>query len=160
VSGRGGGGSAAGGSEGVSLFDELGGEPVLRTVVSTFVDRMRSDPMIGFFFRSVDTRRIKDKEYELAAEHLGGPVAYSGRPLDVAHARHRIMGGQFARRVAILRRTLIEADVPPRVVDHWIEHTERLRPLITGDALGECNASDEKPPPGDETEGSPPDAGS
>jgi truncated hemoglobin YjbI len=121
-----------------SLFDELGGEPVLRPIVARFVERLFADPMIGFFFRNADRRRITDKEYELAAEHLGGGVAYTGRSLRAAHARHPIMGGQFARRLEILRQTLVEAGAPPAVIEHWIAYTERHRAEVTRDPSGEC----------------------
>lgn len=122
----------------MSLFDDLGGEPVLRSIIGTFVDRLFSDPMIGFHFRKASRRRIADMEYELAAEHLGAPVRYSGRPIREAHAAHAILGGQFDRRLEILRRTLQEAGAPPAVVTHWIAHTESLRSLVTRDAGGQC----------------------
>ncbi|HKY36175.1 MAG TPA: group 1 truncated hemoglobin [Polyangiaceae bacterium] len=122
-----------------SFFDDLGGEPVLRRIVDRFVDRVFDDVMIGFFFRSARRERIKQKEYEHAAQHLGAPIEYTGRPLDEAHRAHPIMGGQFARRLMILKETLEEAGVPEHVKRHWLEHTEALRPLITGDASGECD---------------------
>jgi hemoglobin len=121
-----------------TLFEQLGGEPVLRSIVNRFVDRMFDDKMIGFFFRKASRQRIKEKEYELAAEHLGGDVKYTGRPLSAAHAPHAIMGGQFARRLELLRSTLVDAGAPEAVVRHWIEYTENARGLVTRDAAGEC----------------------
>jgi len=121
-----------------TLFDELGGEPVLRSIVGRFVDRMFADPMIGFFFRKASRERVKDKEYELAAQHLGAGVEYTGRPIQAVHAVHPIMGGQFARRLEILRQTLVEAAAPEAVIQHWIAHTEGLRSMVTRDASGEC----------------------
>lgn len=123
----------------VTLFDELGGEPALRRIIDRFVDRVFDDVMIGFFFRHASRDRLKAKEYEFAAEHLGAGVEYSGRPLSAAHARHPIMGGQFMRRLQILKETLEEFAVPARVRQHWIEHTESLRPLITADEGGRCD---------------------
>ena len=122
----------------MTLFEELGGEPVLRGIVDRFVDRMFADPMIGFFFRKANRERVKDKEYELAAQHLGAPIEYTGRPLRQAHAVHPIMGGQFARRLELLRQTLEEADAPRAVIHHWIAHTESLRHLVTTDPHGAC----------------------
>jgi hemoglobin len=121
-----------------TLFEELGGEPVLRSIIARFVDRMFDDAMIGFFFRKADRQRVKDKEYELAAAHLGAPVEYTGRPIQAVHAVHPIMGGQFARRLALLRQTLDEAGAPPAVIEHWVSHTESLRAQVTRDASGEC----------------------
>jgi hemoglobin len=95
--------------------------------------------MIGFLFARVDRQRLKDKEYEFAAAHLGADVEYTGRPLDAAHRRHPILGGHFMRRLRILEETLAEFDVPARVRDHWVAHTEAQRPLITEHAASDCN---------------------
>jgi truncated hemoglobin YjbI len=121
-----------------TLYDELGGELILRRIVDTFVDRMFDDMMIGYLFRSVKRERIKEKEFEHAAEHLGGGVRYTGKALDEAHRPHAIRGGQFMRRLEILRTTLDEFGVPERVKAHWIAHTLELRPLITADEGGVC----------------------
>ncbi|MCA9592515.1 MAG: group 1 truncated hemoglobin [Myxococcales bacterium] len=122
-----------------SLFSELGGEPALRRVIDRFVDRIFDDMMIGFFFRNASRERIKEKEYEFAAKHLGAGVAYTGKPIREAHAPHPIMGGQFMRRLKILDDTLREMGVPERVREHWIRHTESLRPLVTRDSGGRCD---------------------
>ena len=122
-----------------TLYEELGGEPRLREIIDTFIDRVFEDRMIGFFFRNADKKRIKEMEFQLTARFLGADVEYQGRPLEVAHARHPIMGGQFARRLQILKETLERYGVPPHIRDAWIEHTERLRPLITRDAGSDCD---------------------
>lgn len=121
------------------MFEQLGGEPKLRQIIDRFVDRLFDDTMIGFFFRAADRERIKQKEYEFAAAHLGAAIQYTGKPIGQAHAAHPIMGGQFARRLQLLKETLREADAPVQVVEHWLAHTERLRRVVTRDALGQCN---------------------
>ena len=122
----------------MTLFDDMGGEPVLRGVIHTFVSRLVKDPLIGFFFRHVDVGRLEQKEYEHAAEHLGAGVAYTGKPLQRAHAPHRIMGGQFQRRLWLLRQVLEECQIPASVREHWLQHSESLEPLITGARGASC----------------------
>ncbi len=121
-----------------SAFDRIGGEPALRAIIDEFVDRMFDDVMIGFFFRRASRERIKEMEYQHAAEHLGGPVRYGGRPLREAHAPHRIMGGQFARRAKILSDVLGAHGVPEDVREEWLAHVESLRDDITGDPGSQC----------------------
>jgi hemoglobin len=123
----------------MSLFDDLGGEPVLRRIIDRFVDRVFDDVMIGFFFRNARRERIKQKEYEFAAQHLGASVEYTGRPIADAHRAHPIMGGQFARRLTILKETLEAEHVPEHVKEHWLAHTEAQRPLVTADRGRECD---------------------
>jgi hemoglobin len=122
-----------------TLFEDLGGEPVLRQVIDRFVDRVFDDVMIGFFFRNARRERIKQKEYEFAAAHLGAGTPYTGRAIEEAHRAHPIMGGQFARRLMILKETLQAFNVPEHVKAHWIAHTEALRPLVTADVGRECD---------------------
>ena len=122
-----------------TLFDELGGEEALRRIIDRFVDKVFDDPMIGFFFRNASRQRVKEKEYEFAARHLGANVPYTGRPLRDAHAAHPIMGGQFNRRLQILKDTLAEMHVPDTVRAHFIDHTEKLRAQITGDIGNACD---------------------
>ena len=124
---------------GDTLYEELGGEAKLRQIIDTFIDRVFDDRMIGFFFRNANKKRIKEMEFQLTARFLGADVEYQGRPLDEVHAKHPIMGGQFARRLQILSETLEFYKVPKHIRDAWIEHTESLRPLITRDSGSDCD---------------------
>lgn len=124
-----------------TLFDQLGGEPALRAIIDRFIDRVFDDMMIGFFFRNASRERVKAKEYEFAARHLGADVPYTGKSIRDAHASHPIMGGQFNRRLQILRETLEEMGVPENVRAHWLRHTEALRAQVTRDVGNACDPS-------------------
>lgn len=120
-------------------YDQLGGEAKLREIIDAFIDRVFEDRMIGFFFRNANRQRLKEMEFQLTARFLGADIEYRGRPLDEVHAKHPIMGGQFARRLQILRETLEAFQVPEAIRDAWIAHTESLRPLITKDRGSDCD---------------------
>lgn len=122
-----------------TLYERLGGEAKLRQIMDTFIDRVFNDRMIGFFFRSADKNRLKEMEFQLTARFLGANIEYQGRPLEEVHAQHPIMGGQFMRRLQILRETLEEHGVCQEVRDAWLSHAESLRPLITRDAGHDCD---------------------
>jgi hemoglobin len=121
-----------------SLFEQLGGELQLRLIIGRFVDRVFDDPMIGFFFRRASKVRIKEKEYELAAHHLGAKVEYTGRPIRQAHEAHPITGGHFMRRRKILEETLAEFGAPDNVRQAWLGQVEALRHQVTRDSGSEC----------------------
>ncbi len=122
----------------MTLYEELGGDGALRAIVDDFIDRCFDDVMIGFLFQRAERDRIKRFEAQHAAKVLGGPVSYEGRPLDVAHRPHRILGGQFDRRKQILKETLRDHGAPPAVVERWISHQDSLRHLITRDPDSNC----------------------
>ncbi len=113
----------------------MGGLEGLREIVNVFIDRVRKDVMIGFFFDQVDIPRLKELELQFAARHLGAGVAYQGRPLHAAHAAHHIFDGQFNRRLQILREVLEEHAVPEAIREGWLAHNQGLRVAVT---RGEC----------------------
>lgn len=117
---------------------EIIGDERLQTIIDEFVDRIFDDVMIGFFFRNADKKRIKQFEFQHAAAHLGAETAYQGRPLDVAHRAHRIMGGHFERRKKLLSDVLVRHQVPDDVRARWLAQVESLRSLITSDPGSEC----------------------
>jgi hemoglobin len=123
----------------VPLFDRIGADE-LRAVLGDFYRRVFEDVMIGFMFRGKDRQHLIDREYELTAALLGAPgITYRGRPMRVAHAQHTIFGGQFERRLQILRDTLRDHGVDPDVQRVWIDHQLALRSQITRDRGSECD---------------------
>lgn len=110
----------------------------LQGIIEDFVGRVTKDVMIGFFFRTVDHTRLTELEVQFAAAHLGGPSKYEGRPLSVAHSPHKIMGGQFNRRLRILDQTLRDHGVVDDIREAWLRHNEQLRSQITRDRADEC----------------------
>ena len=124
------------------MVERAGGEPALRRLIEDFYDRVFGDTMIGFFFRSASRTRLVEKELELALKQLGADVDYTGRPLGAAHEPHRIFGGQFDRRLQILRETMADHALPPDVQERWIAENLALRPTITENAAGECRPTE------------------
>jgi hemoglobin len=123
------------------LFAKIGGDK-LRAVITDFYKRVFDDVMIGFMFKGKDRQHLIDREWELAAALLGAQgVTYTGRPMRTAHAQHTIFGGQFERRLQILRETLRDHAVDPEVQRVWIDHTLSLRAQITRDKGSECEDS-------------------
>ena len=121
-----------------ALLRRAGGEAGLRALLRDFYERVFADVMIGFFFRGKDFERLVEKELELVLELLGAEGAYTGRPIDEVHAAHRIMGGQFDRRLQILREAMADHGVPQELRERWIEHNAGLRAEVTADRPGEC----------------------
>lgn len=123
------------------LFDKIG--PLkLQAVIDDFVDRVYADTMIGFFFANFDRDRLKKHEFQFAATALGADIRYEGRPIRTAHAQHRIMGGQFNRRLTIFAETMRDHEVPDEIVQHLLAHTEKLRPLVTAQPAQACIHTD------------------
>lgn len=127
-----------------NLFDRLGGD-TLRTILADFYDRLFADAMIGFVFDGKDKARLIEKEWELTAKLLGADVAYTGRSLASAHGPHRIFGGQFDRRMQILRETLADHHVADDIAQTWLGDNAKMRAVITPDKAGSCGDPESRP---------------
>jgi hemoglobin len=131
--------NSAGPPVGQSDFEHLGGQERVAEIVSAFIDRVVADMMIGYLFRHVDLVELKARETSFAGQHLGGAAPYTGRPLNVAHKPHRIVGAQFDRRLVILRDTLAAFQVPADVQARWLDHNRSLRASIVRDDSDSCS---------------------
>jgi len=126
-------------SEKRSQYDEIGQMDGLRAIFRDFYARVFDDIMIGFLFQNIDAEHLIERESEFVARLLGAnEIPYQGRGMRQAHAKHRIMGGQFARRMVLLSETLVAHAVPEAIRHNILTHNETLRPLITKDLGSHC----------------------
>jgi len=111
---------------------------LVRAVTRELVRRMAKDLMIGFFFAKTDLERLAELEHQHAARALGLDVSYEGRPLDAVHHPRRIFGGQFDRRMVILREVLEQQGAPAELRDAWLAHTAAQRDRIVQQGAADC----------------------
>ncbi len=124
----------------MSLFDQIGPD-ALRAVLVSFYDRVFADVMIGYLFRDADKARLVELEYQFTARALGADVAYEGRGMRQAHAKHPIMRGHFMRRNKILEEEIDAHAVPAEVKEAWMGHARALRRAILGTAAREASCN-------------------
>lgn len=91
-----------------SLFDRIGGVPAITRMVDTFYERVMADPLLAPFFRDVAMDKLQRMQLELFAAALGGPFAYTGRPIAHAHHHLKITLADYQRFVKYLFETLAE----------------------------------------------------
>ena len=124
----------------MSAWESIG-DARLEAIVGRLVAHFFDDFIIGYLFTGKDPARIAAHELELARAHLGGPSAYSGRPLPEVHKPLRINRGHFRRRLAIVAHVLREEGVDEAIVEEWLSHERALEPAIV-------DGSDCAPPSG------------
>ena len=100
----------------VSDYDLVGGGPAVAQVVEVFYQRVTADAELAHYFEGVDLNRLKRHQALLVSQVMGGPTAYDGRELNVAHAPLGITDEAFDRVVAHLAATLADAGVPDDVI--------------------------------------------
>lgn len=115
----------------MTSFEIAGGEPVIRSIVHRFVDRVFDDVIIGFHFAGKDRADVRQHEYQHAAATLGAQVAYTGRPIVPLHRPMKINAGQFRRRLALLRQEIQRAGIPAEIEEQWLAAQRAMERQIT-----------------------------
>jgi hemoglobin len=114
----------------VTLYEKLGGEPVLAAAVEEFYARMQADPELAVWFRGIDLELLKAHQRAFLAVGLEGPEDYSGRSMRNAHAGLRITGEAYTRALQHLRDALAALDVDPQLAARVVRPVELLRAAI------------------------------
>jgi hemoglobin len=89
-----------------SLYARMGGEEVIRAVVSDTLDQVVADHQLKRSFEKVDVDRVKRLLVEQICELAGGGCHYSGDSMREVHGGHQISEAEFYGLVQILRDNL------------------------------------------------------
>jgi hemoglobin len=109
-----------------SLYERLGGQAAIESVIDDFVARCAGDDRINKKFVRSDVPRLKRMLVDQVCEATGGPCTYAGRDMKETHDGMGVTAGEFDSLVEDLVATLNEFDVPQQKQDELLGV---LRPL-------------------------------
>jgi len=89
-----------------SLFDRIGGDRAVESLIGDFYGRVLGDPELRPFFEGVALDKLRCMQREFFAAALGGPIRYTGRPLAQVHAGRGIRPRHLQRFMDHLMETL------------------------------------------------------
>jgi hemoglobin len=92
----------------MTLYEKIGGAPVLTAAVGVFYARVSADPDLAPWFADVDIERLKAHQRAFLAVALGGPDTFTGRSMPAAHAGLGITVEAFDRVLEHLAYTLFD----------------------------------------------------
>ena len=107
-------GCAANPTASPTLYSRLGGEPVVRRVVTETIDRAATDPRTNRSFKDVKLQNVKDKIVEQICNLAGGGCKYTGDPMDKVHKGLKNTEAEMNLVVQFLRDACDHAGVAPR----------------------------------------------
>jgi len=124
----------------VSIYDALGGEPTIRTVVDDLADRLAADALLGPLFEGVDREALQRHRVSYLSAVLGGPEQYLGQSMRDAHRPYRLTDAHMERFLLLAGQALDAAGVAPEAARAMLELLDRLRPVIVDpNAAGEAS---------------------
>lgn len=103
------GGQAQKDSKATSLYQRIGGYDTLAAVFDEVGGRMAADPELEQFFKGHSTDTLmnqRQRALEFLCHEMGGPCAYTGRPLKRAHGGLAINESQWKAFLKHLTATL------------------------------------------------------
>lgn len=83
------------GTQTTSLYQTLGGQVAIESVVAEFYRRVLEDPRINHYFLKVDMEKLHAHQTAFVAHLLGGPHAYMGRDMAEAHVELHLSKSDF-----------------------------------------------------------------
>jgi hemoglobin len=119
-------------SNGPILYEKLGGEAGIESLIIAFYVRVMADPTLAPFFRNSSVEKLHAMQKEFFSMALGGPVKYSGCPLAHVHHGRGITGKHFSLFVNHLLATLEDMGTDEAESNEVIDRINSYANEITG----------------------------
>ena len=89
-----------------SIYEEIGGQAAVETVVEDFYDRVLADDQLVGFFDGMDMNELRTHQVQFISSVAGGPVEYSGDEMREAHSHLDIREDDFELVAKYLKQAL------------------------------------------------------
>jgi hemoglobin len=119
-----------------TLWERLGGEKVVRTLVREAGTAAATDPKVNFTrngqykFDQKGVDRMEQLLVEFVSASSGGPLKYTGRDLAKVHKGMMITDAEFDVLITHLVATLKKHKIGQKEIDELVAGVERTRKLI------------------------------
>jgi hemoglobin len=97
-----------------SLYNRIGGKPVLYRISAGTLDKVANDPRTMRSFDGVKLEKIKESLTDFLCVKTGGDCQYEGETMENSHADAEITTAEFELMVEALRETLDKNKVSER----------------------------------------------
>ena len=118
-----------------TLYERIGGEPAIASLVEAFYSHVLADPQLAPFFAETSMDGLRRMQQEFFAAALDGPIQYSGPSLTEVHAGRGIETKHVARFVEHLMTTLKAQEIGEQEVLDVISRINTYVPDITGEVV-------------------------
>ncbi len=89
-----------------TLYQQLGGQTALVTLMDDFMTRLLADKRMGPFFKDADHNHVKTQLVAQFCEVSGGPCRLKGPDMKKAHSGFDVTKGDFNALVEVLQQSM------------------------------------------------------
>ncbi len=120
-----------------TLYDELGGLDTLSLITDTWIDSLKTNPMVSGYFAtlfsdSIATLNFRNHLIDQFCALSGGPCVYKGRTMRNTHTGMNIQAEEFDAAMQDLRDALSVWSIPDEVATRFLSRIQLLQPEIVG----------------------------
>lgn len=113
-----------------SLYEEVGGHPVIERVHKIFYDKVYAHPWLKHFFEGTSQDRIEKQQTDFMVSIMGGPKRFMGSAPKVAHLRMFITQEILDVRTKLLTEALQEAGLSTINQMAWLSKDRNFHAAI------------------------------
>jgi hemoglobin len=95
-----------------ALLEAFGGKPGIFKLADLFVDKMKSDPRIGHYFKETKLSELKKNLGDQLCQVLAGPCVYEGDSMKASHGELKITKADSLAQIEILQASMDELQIP------------------------------------------------
>lgn len=114
-------------SSGTTLYEQLGGETGVASIVDNFITEISFNPVIFKHFEESDQQRFRTKMNEHLCEITNGPCRYTGDSMQEIHKKMHITESEFNQTVDLLINAMNKANVPHTAQNRLLARLKALR---------------------------------
>ena len=114
-----------------SLYDQLGGAPVINQITSNLLDRILNNEKIAFLFKETVREDLHERIVSQLCQETGGPCVYEGLDMVEAHSGQEIKYSEFDVFVEDLILAMEDANVPFTLQNQFLAIFAPMREDIT-----------------------------
>lgn len=115
-----------------SLYERLGGEEMIASLIPAFYARVLADPELAPFFKHSSLEKLHAIQHEFFTMATGGPMEYTGQSMAHVHHGRGISRHHFALFTGHLLETLLDLGVTQVEADEVIDRINLMVNEITG----------------------------
>lgn len=115
----------------MSIFDAVGGEPVIAKAVEQFYGRVVADPLLKLYFKRTDVASLQRRFQKYLAYALSdNEASYDGTTMYEAHAGRGITDEAVDSFLQYLRESLTESGVPAAGIEKIMNKVSPVKDVV------------------------------
>lgn len=121
-----------------TLFDQIGGRPVLEKVHKVFYDKIYEHPWLKKYFENVEQKTIENQQTDFMVSNMGGGKIYSGALPKNGHKHMYITDELFELRAKLLEESLRECNLSEEHINRWLKIDGAFKGSFVKSKLEDC----------------------